>query len=240
MAKTLKIREDVNTDSDMKNILAKFGAIKQRVETVTEDALDIEEVNTPPVVFNPPVVEMPPISIDPPDEIAFPPADLPEIENDKADSDLPEVKNHPAGNSHPGVLKQPVDLKPLGGLILPVVFNPPGVKNPPVVKNLPEENSEKSHGSENTPGGYFTPSLTEDDLFVQCGSVTNYGYYCLLRRKIIENDGVIHINAFCKYYNCDKKILLAVIKRLEDKELLHTISSGQEGRRFALGGRKKD
>jgi hypothetical protein len=264
MAKTLKIREDINTDSDMKNILAKFGAVKQHVGNVTEDAFDIKVVNTQPVDFNQPVVETPPVNINQLEKrMPFVPNELREVESRAVDNNLSDVNILPVVNDHTDVFNQPVDfrhlvdIKPLEVITPPggngknasafevnVELSLPGVNILPSVEKPPEEKFHHLADGAKTTSSNFTSTsntaldLTEDDLFAQCGSVTNYGYYCLLRRKIIENDGIIRINAFCKHYGCDKKALLAVIKRLEDKELFYTISSGQEGRRLILCGGK--
>jgi hypothetical protein len=57
-----------------------------------------------------------------------------------------------------------------------------------------------------------------------------------LRRIILENYGIIRVNAFCKQYKCDKKTLASVIKRFEEEGLIYTISSGMEGRKLSLAG----
>jgi hypothetical protein len=169
-----------------------------------------------------------------------------EIVHDNMGENIPPVVN----------LSPAVNL-PLTGEDIPLVVNIP--LNNSSIYTTREENTTIDGGKNTTdnssvnptPIGKFTtlsgeknttsilpPAPSEDEIFMQCGSITNYGYYCLLRRKILENNGIIRINAFCKYYSCDKKALLLMIKRLEEKGLFCTLSSGPEGRKLALIGGK--
>jgi hypothetical protein len=246
MAKTLKLREDIHTDSDMKSILANFGAIKkeplQELEecsgedtTAHEGKTDginttssSEDINTTSEEYTT-VNESKVLNIN---------------TTGRVNTTNINGNINTTGEENTTVDKKIRSINTTGEINIPT---PNGKINTTGEEYITDNESKKEKinatgrigtpilvGNINTTGLEYT--TREDDLIAQCGSITNYGYYCILRRIILKNSGVVRINAFCKQYKCDKKTLLSVIKRFEEKGLLYTISTGMNGRKLSLGG----
>jgi hypothetical protein len=213
-----------------------------------------EDISTPSSIYAPTIINTPGDMNTPGSK--FPPNDKSKnaLSTDSS-IDLNEKINTPSGEyTYSSKMENSTGV--INTTILPEHINTSGRENTPTSSNLicadlnttgskyiPDMECENQPTGINTPikvGNINTPSCinstTEDSLIAQCGSITHYGYYCILRRIILENSGTVRINAFCKQYKCDKKTLLTVIKRFEEKGLLYTLSSGMDGRKFLLPG----